>query len=125
MIDVLILKRQELCVRSCTLIQGVSITLVLAFPISQVATKYAIRSSKAALHQKTLERLSQYDSVRCFLDNDEAGRNAYLQLSKELGKSVTDASTLYNGYKDLNEYLCAKIKHSEKAENKKIKGIKL
>ena len=74
---------------------------------------------------KALERLSQYDSVRCFLDNDEAGRNAYLQLSKELGKSVTDASTLYNGFKDLNEYLCAEIKHSEKTENKKIKGIKL
>ncbi|QUB75751.1 toprim domain-containing protein [Prevotella melaninogenica] len=75
--------------------------------------------------QKALERLSQYDSVRCFLDNDEAGRNAYLQLSKELGKSVTDASTLYNGYKDLNEYLCAEAKHSEKAEVKKAKGIKL
>jgi len=74
---------------------------------------------------KALERLSQYDSVRCFLDNDDAGRNAYLQLSKELGKSVTDASTLYNGFKDLNEYLCAESKHSEKAENKKIKGIKL
>lgn len=75
--------------------------------------------------QKALERLSQYDSVRCFLDNDEAGRNAYLQLSKELGKSITDASTLYNGYKDLNEYLCAEAKHSEKAEVKKAKGIKL
>ena len=75
--------------------------------------------------QKALERLSQYDSVRCFLDNDEAGRNAYLQLSKELGKSVTDASTLYNGFKDFNEYLCAEFKHSKKAENKKIKGIKL
>ena len=75
--------------------------------------------------QKALERLSQYDSILCFLDNDEAGRNAYLQLSKKLGKSVTDASTLYNGYKDLNEYLCAETKHSEKAENKKIKGIKL
>ena len=74
--------------------------------------------------QKALERLSQYDSVRCFLDNDEAGRNAYLQLSKELGKPVTDASTLYNGYKDLNEYLCAEFKHSEKAESKKIKGIR-
>ena len=61
--------------------------------------------------QKALERLSQYDSIPCFLDNDEAGRNAYLQLSKELGKSVTDASTLYNGYKDLNEYLCAEAKH--------------
>ena len=75
--------------------------------------------------QKALERLSQYDSILCFLDNDEAGRNAYLQLSKELGKSVTDASTLYNGYKDLNEYLCAETKHSEKAEVKKAKGIKL
>lgn len=75
--------------------------------------------------QKALERLSQYDSILCFLDNDEAGRNAYLQLSKELGKSVTDASTLYNGYKDLNEYLCAEAKHSEKAEVKKAKGIKL
>ena len=75
--------------------------------------------------QKALERLSQYDSVRCFLDNDEAGRNAYLQLSKELGKSVTDASTLYNGFKDLNEYLCSEFKHSEKAEIKKTKGIKL
>ena len=75
--------------------------------------------------QKALERLSQYDSVRCFLDNDEAGRNAYLQLSKELGKTVTDASTLYNGFKDLNEYLCAESKHSERAEIKKSKGIKL
>ena len=74
--------------------------------------------------QKALECLSQYDSVRCFLDNDEAGRNAYLQLSKELGKPVTDASTLYNSFKDLNEYLCAETKHSEKAEIKKTKGIK-
>ena len=74
--------------------------------------------------QKALERLSQYDSVQCFLDNDNAGRNAYLQLSKELENSVVDASTLYNGYKDLNEYLCAEFKHSEKAENKKIKGIR-
>lgn len=50
---VLILKRQELCVRSCTLIQGASITLVLASPISQVATKYAIRFSKEVSLQKT------------------------------------------------------------------------
>ena len=75
--------------------------------------------------QKALERLSQYDSVQCFLDNDNAGRNAYLQLSKELENSVVDASTLYNGYKDLNEYLCAESKHSERAEIKKSKGLKL
>ena len=74
--------------------------------------------------QKALEPLSHYENVQCFLDTDEAGRNAYLQLSKELRKPITDASTLYNGYKDLNEYLCAEFKHSEKAENKKIKGIR-
>lgn len=74
--------------------------------------------------KKALEPLSHYENIQCFLDNDEAGRNAYLQLSKELGKPVTDASTLYNGYKDLNEYLCAEFKHSEKAESKKIKGIR-
>ena len=74
---------------------------------------------------KAVERLSRYDSVQCFLDNDDAGRNAYLQLSMELRNSVADASTLYNGFKDLNEYLCAEFKHSEKAEIKKTKGIKL
>ena len=74
--------------------------------------------------KKALEPLSHYENVQCFLDNDEAGRNAYLQLSKELGKPFTDASTLYNGYKDLNEYLCAEFMHSEKAESKKIKGIR-
>ena len=85
---------------------------------------YLVLNSVTNIH-KAAKRLSRYDSVQCFLDNDGAGRNAYLQLSKELGKSVTDASTLYNGYKDLNEYLCAESKHSEKAENKKTKGIKL
>ena len=85
---------------------------------------YLVLNSVTNIH-KAAKRLSRYDSVQCFLDNDGAGRNAYLQLSKELGKPITDASTLYNGYKDLNEYLCAESKHSEKAENKKAKGIKL
>ena len=85
---------------------------------------YLVLNSVTNIH-KTAKRLSRYDNVQCFLDNDEAGRNAYLQLSKELGKSITDASTLYNGFKDLNEYLCAESKHSEKAEIKKIKRIKL
>lgn len=85
---------------------------------------YLILNSVTNIH-KAIERLSRYDSVQCFLDNDDAGGNAYLQLSMELRNSVADASTLYNGFKDLNEYLCAEFKHSEKAENKKTKGIKL
>lgn len=74
---------------------------------------------------KALESLSHYENVQCFLDNDEAGRNAYKQLSEELGSSVLDSSSLYSDFKDLNDYLCAAFKHSEKVENKKTKGIKL
>lgn len=85
---------------------------------------YLILNSVTNIH-KALKCLSVYNNIQCFLDNDEAGRNAYLQLSKELGDSGVKASALYNGYKDLNDYLCAEFKHSEKAENKKSKGIKL
>lgn len=85
---------------------------------------YLVLNSVTNIH-KSAKRLSRYDSVQCFLDNDEAGRNAYLRLSKEFGNLVTDASTLYSGFKDLNEYLCAESKHSEKTENKKIRGINL
>ena len=85
---------------------------------------YLVLNSVSNIH-KALEPLSHYENVQCFLDTDEAGRNAYLQLSKELGKPVTDTSTLYNGYKDLNEYLCAESKHSERAEIKKSKGLRL
>ena len=85
---------------------------------------YLILNSVTNIH-KALKCLSVYNNIQCFLDNDEAGRNAYLQLSKELGSSVVDASTLYNGVKDLNDYLCAESKYSEKTEIKKTKGIKL
>ena len=85
---------------------------------------YLILNSVTNIH-KALKCLSVYNNIQCFLDNDEAGRNAYLQLSKELGDSSVKASALYNGYKDLNDYLCAESKHSEKAEIKKTKGIKL
>lgn len=85
---------------------------------------YMVLNSVNNIH-KAIGRLAHYTNIQCFLDNDAAGRNAYLQLSKELRNSVTDASPLYNGFKDLNEYLCAEFKHSKKAEIKKTKGIKI
>ena len=85
---------------------------------------YLVLNSVSNVH-KALEPLSHYENVQCFLDNDEAGRNAYKQLSEELGSSVLDSSSLYSDFKDLNDYLCAEFKHSEKAEVKKAKGIKL
>ena len=84
---------------------------------------YLVLNSVSNAH-KALEPLSHYENVQCFLDNDEAGRNAYLRLSKELGSSVLDSSSLYSDFKDLNDYLCAEVKHSQKAVIKKSKGIR-
>lgn len=84
---------------------------------------YLVLNSVTNIH-KAIKKLSCYDSVQCFLDNDTAGRNAYLRLSKELGSSVLDSSSLYSDFKDLNEYLCAEVKHSQKAVIKKSKGIR-
>ena len=84
---------------------------------------YLVLNSVSNIH-KALEPLSHYENVQCFLDNDEAGRNAYLRLSKELGSSVLDSSSLYSDFKDLNDYLCAEFKHSQKVVIKKSKGIR-
>lgn len=51
--------------------------------------------------------------VRSFLDNDEAGRKA-LQYLREAGIKVKDMSGLYAPHKDLNEWLCAEGKSSQK-----------
>ena len=85
---------------------------------------YIVLNSVSNIHKVT-EKLSHYDSIQCYLDNDDAGRNAYQQLAKELGDSVYNCSTLYNGFKDFNEYLCAEIKQPEKAEVKGNKGLRL
>ena len=85
---------------------------------------YVVLNSVSNIHKIT-EKLSHYDSIQCYLDNDDAGRNAYQQLAKELGDSVSNCSTLYNGFKDFNEYLCAEIKQPEKAEVKRNKGFGL
>ena len=84
---------------------------------------YLVLNSVSNIH-KALEPLSHYENVQCFLDTDEAGRNAYLQLSKELGSSVLDSSSLYSDFKDLNDYLCTEVKHSQKVVIKKSKGIR-
>ena len=54
---------------------------------------------------KALPLLTSYADVRCYLDNDHAGTDALQQLKQTLGLRVSDASQLYSGCKDLNDYL--------------------
>lgn len=66
----------------------------------------------AYLHEKSI------DSVRAFLDNDEAGRKACLALQSS-GIKVEDMSRHYSRYKDLNEYHVAQCKQQQEVQQRK------
>jgi hypothetical protein len=40
------------------------------------------------------------------LDNDKAETDTFQELPREYGMRICDASHIYNGHKDLNDYLC-------------------
>lgn len=65
---------------------------------------------------KALYPLGNYQRIHCFFDNDRAGIEAILQIRKEYGSTINirDASHLYSGCKDLNEYLCKRNPLREK-----------
>ncbi|WP_276964181.1 toprim domain-containing protein [Bacteroides graminisolvens] len=57
---------------------------------------------------KATDRLSDYEHISCFFDNDQAGNKACLELQRVFSYRVRDASIHYSEYKDLNDYLCGK-----------------
>ena len=57
---------------------------------------------------KALRPLGDYERIHCFLDNDRAGLEALREIQREYGSRVRDASPVYSGYKDLNDYLNGK-----------------
>lgn len=69
---------------------------------------------------KTVPFLRGYRTINCYLDNDNAGRNALSELTAIYGSIVIDRSTLYSEFNDLNEYLTNRsfIKNKISNENK-------
>ena len=70
---------------------------------------------------KAVKHLDGYGRIDCFLDRDEAGRRTLEALKGHYGGRVCDRSALYDGCKDLNEYLQLTAK-KEMNNNLKIKG---
>lgn len=66
---------------------------------------------------KAVGVLNHYNKVYCHLDNDEAGRNATLQLIASCTCTVADVSDEYADSKDLNEYLCKMKKLHQSVKN--------
>ena len=70
--------------------------------------------------EKAMKHLDAYGRINCFLDRDEAGRRTLDVLGKRYGRRACDRSALYDGCKDLNEYLQLTTK-KEMNNNLKIK----
>ena len=71
--------------------------------------------------EKAMRYLDGYGHIDCYLDRDEAGRRTLEMLKGHYEERVCDRSALYDGCKDLNEYLQRTAK-KEMNNNLKIKG---
>ena len=86
---------------------------------------------------KALYSLGSYERIHCFFDNDRAGMEALQQIRKEYDSTrhIRDASQIYCGCKDLNEYLQKRMADGKErmqsvrkrngALSKKPKGFRL
>ena len=70
---------------------------------------------------KAMDRLSDYERIHCFFDNDQAGNRAYWELQRMFSYRVRDASIHYAGYKDLNDFLCGKRAMENKASEVSVR----
>lgn len=68
---------------------------------------YMVLNSISNLDKAT-DRLSDYEHIFCFFDNDQAGNKACLELQRTFSYRVRDASIHYSEYKDLNDFLCGR-----------------
>ena len=72
---------------------------------------------------KALYPLGNYERIHCFFDNDHAGMEALQQIRKEYGRDryIHDASQIYSGCKDLNEYLQKQVERKRQVQS--VKGV--
>ena len=73
---------------------------------------------------KALYPLGNYERIHCFFDNDHAGLEALRQIRMEYGREryLRDASQIYRGCKDLNEYLQKQIERKRQLQS--AKGVR-
>jgi 5S rRNA maturation endonuclease (ribonuclease M5) len=64
--------------------------------------------NSTSLISHTIEQLSVYEQIYCFLDNDNAGRQAFSVIKEKYKHRVSDQSIHYREYNDLNDFLCDK-----------------
>lgn len=85
---------------------------ILSQSTEKMLTKAAdmVVLNSIAFFEKALPQLERYKRVLLFFDNDAAGRSCTEKALSALS-AAEDKSSLYAGYKDLNEWACHIGKH--------------
>ena len=102
--DVSLVKAKELPAGKCLVFEGF-MDFLSAVTLQVTDNADCLVLNSVANVGKAMELLDGYGCIGCFLDRDEAGRRTLAALEGRYGERVTDRSSLYDGCKDLNEYL--------------------
>ena len=75
---------------------------------------------------RAYRHLDGYGRIKCYLDNDAAGRRTLEALLARYGGRVSDCSGIYDGCKDLNEHLQRVLaeRQAQSENEKKNKSIR-
>ncbi|MCM1141706.1 MAG: toprim domain-containing protein [Muribaculum sp.] len=78
-----------------------------AVQMGEQKTESAIVLNSVSNVHRAFRHLDTFAEIRCYLDNDDAGRQALKTLSEKYPDKVIDRSSLYQGHNDVNDYLMA------------------
>jgi hypothetical protein len=106
--------RQDYTNNICLIFEGfidflsyVTMTKAIVGDMLLTADMDVIVLNTVAMVRQAIPYLKQYTTVKCYLDNDDAGRTAYAEIASQIGNAI-DCSTEYADYKDVNEWLCGR-----------------
>ena len=119
--DVSLVKLENTAADVCSVFEGF-MDFLSAATLGIVGNGDSLVLNSVSNVEKAMKHLDAYGRINCFLDRDEAGRRTLDVLGKRHGGRICDRSALYDGCKDLNEYLQLTTK-KEMNNNLKIKRI--
>ena len=102
--DVSLVKLENTAADVCSVFEGF-MDFLSAATLGIVGNGDSLVLNSVSNVEKAMKHLDAYGRINCFLDRDEAGRRTLDVLGKRHGGRVCDRSALYDGCKDLNEYL--------------------
>ena len=88
----------------CAVFEGF-IDYLSALTLDIISGADAIILNSVVNVNKAVPYLKGYPTIKCYLDNDNAGQSALDELTAIYGSAVIDRSTLYSELNDLNDFL--------------------